>query len=551
MLEILKPPKFVQRLIILLVLCFGTGCTAFENSRPIAWVDGVPLDQDDYIEALTATHRNEIPGPSKRVDLSEYLNRIIEDRLITQEAYRMGLDDDPWVQEGLREYRLRESVSRLYKEAIAGKVDLSDDDVLRFYRERMEELHIRQITVQKEEDARAIRTEIDAGGDMASLANQHSLDSYKEKGGDRGYVRRGEITDAGSERPAGKKGEIWTARIPSGLYRIMLVEDSRPAPEGDPAEIRRLCEKGLRKRKEGELSRLVLTEYRRQVDVFIDKELLLKIPAMGAQEEKAGDSVSQDAPVARVEKEVLTVRDVERELKDAMRNQAEDSDIALVKDNLVNSWIDRKLVDHFALKQNYERDRAFSNKLRRYEELLVRRAFGQKVILPRIQSSEEAHRAYYEQHRDRYRKPVSYKLKGIAFEDEARARAVSEEIGKSADFSWIVKRETGDESLESTDWLEETELSPALKRILSGLKPGEISGAFADNGRHYIVKLEAKSKIEYEPYEKVGNLVVKDYVKDEYDALCRNYAFKLREKATIKIDESLVRELTERFFPHE
>lgn len=544
--------RFLQKWLILFILPLGIGCATAGNSRPVAWVDGVPLTEGDLIEALTMTHMSGVAQPDKHIDVGEYLNELIDNRLMVQEAYRMGLENDPWVQASLQEYRLRESVSRLYKEAIAGKVDLSDDEIARFYRERMEELHMRQITVQKEEEAQAVRKEIEAGADMASLAGRYSLDPFKDKGGDRGYVRRGEIRAAKGEIvPDFKEGELCTIKTPDGFYCLMRVEGVKPCPEKDPAEIRRISGKGLRKKKEEELSRSILIGCAKEIDVFTDRALLAKISISGTQGEKAGDSVEEDTPLARVGEETLTIREFRRELNENVRNQPDTVDLNTVKENLVESWIDRKLVDYLALKQNYEREPAFRDKLRRHEEILVRKLFDKKVTLPQIQSSEDALRAYYDGHKDRYQKPIGYKLKGISYEEEAKALAALEELRGGADFSWMSKREAGGVSVEGSDWVKENELSPSLKKILSVLKPGEISEVFPDRGRRRIVKLEAKSEIEYEPFDQVKSIVAKHYMKDSYDSLCRNYAAELRKDSTISINESLVRELTEKFFPHE
>src|SRR4030042_5089859 len=167
----------LRNCMIIGVLLLLAACSGFmiSGEKPVAWVDGVPVTEGDLKEALKITHRTAAVRPGEHLDLMDYVNKLIDERLIVQEAYRMGLDKDPWVQNKMHEYKLRESVVRLYKEEVQDRVRVSDDEMRRFYNEQMEETHIRQITVGTEEDALNIRDQIEAASDMAGLARGHSI----------------------------------------------------------------------------------------------------------------------------------------------------------------------------------------------------------------------------------------------------------------------------------------------------------------------------------------------------------------------------------------
>ncbi len=531
-----------------LVLVFSA-CTTAGGGKPLAWVDGTPITEDNLKNLLTITHRTEAARPRGEIDLDQVLNKLINERLIVQEAYRMGLDKDPWVLDKLYEYKLRESVTRLYKEEIKDKVSITDDDVASFYREQMEQIHVRQITVGTAEQARSIREQVQSGSDMEALARQFSADAFKEGGGDRGFVRLSNLPDPVREAVTGlKDGEMTPVIKTSSGYVVTRLEEKKAAPEKTVAEIRPIVQRQLRRKKEDELSRAVLDRYRKQVPVTIDQALLSSLPS-STEAARKEDVPVDDRAVVTLENSVLTVRGFYEELEALPRRDLAAQDPAALKDMVVEKWINYKLVDMFALRRHYEKERDFDRMLKAYEEVLLTKVFARKVIFPQIQVSDDLLRKYYEEHKDRYLKPLRYKLRQITVKDEAKAQALLNQLKAGADFSWLAKQESQDGLAEKggdRGWVAEGQLGPGFSRIVPALGAGETSEVFSEGAEYYIIQLEAKSEPEYEEYERIREPVTKDYIKDTYDALWNDYAAKLRPDAEIRLNESALRALKER-----
>ncbi|MFZ5994556.1 MAG: peptidylprolyl isomerase [Thermodesulfobacteriota bacterium] len=533
---------------LLLAACSGF---MISGEKPVAWVDGVPVTEGDLKEALKITHRTEAVRPDERLDLMDYVNKLIDDRLIVQEAYRMGLDKDPWVQNKMHEYKLRESVVRLYKEEVQDRVWVSDDEMRRFYNEQMEETHIRQITLGTEEEALNIRDQIEAGSDMAALAREHSIDMFKDKGGDRGFLRRWQVPESVRDIAFSLKAGQLTPVIktPSG-YQIIKIEEKKPAPEKSLEEIRQVAEKHFRKKKEEAQGQEVLKRYHKQADIVISEDLLAELPVSidAARDEKWA---KDERPIVKIGEDILTVRDFYQQLKDIPDSKLVADNPPDLKRKFVDNWIDRKLVDIVALNRHYEQDADFGRMLKYYEEYLLKKLFAQKVIYSQIKVSDEILKDYYDKHRDKYLKPVQYRIRQITVSDEAQSRAILEQLHGGADFAWLAKNKSEDGLAEKggdRGWISEDKLS-FLSKAVSALKVGENSDVLSEGGAYYIVKLEARSDVDYEDLEQIKDVVQRDYVKENYEHLWTDYAKELRQDAEVRINEPFIRELTERFLP--
>lgn len=94
--------------------------------------------------------------------------------------------------------------------------------------ETTEQVHARHILVETEEEARHIKSQLDAGADFASLAKAHSKDkSTRDSGGDLGFFPRGilvatEVEEAAFSLQPGQVSDVVAS--PMGFHIVQVVE---------------------------------------------------------------------------------------------------------------------------------------------------------------------------------------------------------------------------------------------------------------------------------------------------------------------------------------
>ena len=88
-------------------------------------------DLEQELDRLPASLREQVATPEQR---AQFLKNIVAERLLLDKAFRLGLAEDPGVEETLAEHRDSLIVRKLIDDEVNSKIALSDEDVERFYR---------------------------------------------------------------------------------------------------------------------------------------------------------------------------------------------------------------------------------------------------------------------------------------------------------------------------------------------------------------------------------------------------------------------------------
>ena len=200
----------------------------------VATVGGEPITEADLAFAAEdiGADLNQIPQDQIRAVL---LAQMIDLKLMAQAGERQGLTDDQ-----LFKLRLNYLTDRALRRAFS-KVAISDaitpEAVKAEYDKQVaaipdeDEIHARHILVSTEDDAKAIKAELDAGADFVELATAKSIEpNAAQSGGDLGYFKRGVMVKPfGDAAFAMQVGEISNPVQTQFGWHIIKVEDRRPA----------------------------------------------------------------------------------------------------------------------------------------------------------------------------------------------------------------------------------------------------------------------------------------------------------------------------------
>jgi len=131
-----KSNKFVDYFSsFLLIIFLLSGCASIpKDENIIAIVDGESVVTGDLDYSLQIAHRRKLSS-TKDINISDFINKLIEEKLLVQEARRMGMGDDTQINEKVDAFILRESVMRLYNEEILQKVTVSEEEIINFHKQ--------------------------------------------------------------------------------------------------------------------------------------------------------------------------------------------------------------------------------------------------------------------------------------------------------------------------------------------------------------------------------------------------------------------------------
>jgi parvulin-like peptidyl-prolyl isomerase len=519
----------------LLLLVSASGCASFhKNSTLMAMVDGEPITIDDLNYSLAIEHRRENLSGADKLDIMSYLETLIGDKLIVQEGFRMEMEKYPEVVRKIEAFVLRESVVRLHKDEILNKVVVSDEDVLEFYKENYERFIVEMIEVDSEELARQLLERLRAGEDFTELASEYSV--YEKKDDDELIFRFGTFTQIFRDALAGLgPGEISDVIEQDDSFYIVKLLRREDAPDEEFADVKGRIHAALRKKAEEERSKEYLEELREKADLQIDEEVLssLGLEVGSSGHEKWADDTRT---LLVLDGESLRVKDFIALLPPVIKIPGKE---------MLDNWINRKLVDKEALSRRYDLKPELSSKLARYREKVIKNVFIKEVILPSIEVSDKLLRAYYDEHPDDYMAPARYRLQVITVESEEEARDIYDSLLKGADFSWLARMRSTDKGTAEkggdTGFKPLDRLPEPFREIIPALEPGDISPVIELEHRYGIVRLLEKKEETLRSFNSVKPDVYRAFMAEQFREKLNDYIEKLKASSEIIVYEDAVR----------
>jgi parvulin-like peptidyl-prolyl isomerase len=520
-------------LFAILVLLWGCA-SAPKKDDTLAFVDGDPVTRRDLEYSLEIAHRREDLSTARELNINQYVEKLIDDRLIVHEARRMGIDEYPEVEEKVRDYVLRESVVRLYSEEVLEKVFVTDEEINDYYKTNYERFTLDIIEAGTEEDAGAILVKLKNGESFQELSRTYPA-SVPKKGGN-GYVFTPKsMTPAIQEALTGlNAGEYSDVARANEKYYIIRVISREEAPVEELDSIRGSIEGTLKKEKIKKRSDEYLAQLHSEASITIDKELLSSIRFDKGIEERE-QWVKDSRPLVKVNGEVLSAGQFAAMLPLSDKT---------AKEKTLNRWLDRKLVDQEALSRHYDEKSDLKDKLDIYKNQLIKNMFSINVIASKINISDEELQEYYVSHKDAYIKPVRYRIQQISLDELEDANEVLKSLNEGANFSWIAEKRSTDSYAAMggvIGWESKETLSQPVQEIIDNLEPGDISPVLNVNGHYRIIRLMEKTGKEVEEFDRVIKIVYRAAHKEKFQEKYTEYVNKLRREARIEINDEVVR----------
>lgn len=134
------------------------------------------------------------------------LEKKIESLLLLVEARARGYDAGPAVDRRVAALEKDLLVERYLQEVLGPMARVERDEMEAYYeanKDRFKQpprLHVSQVTVETEEEAERLAALLRDGADITWLARKHSIDRFKEAGGERGWTVPSPNTDAYNDR---------------------------------------------------------------------------------------------------------------------------------------------------------------------------------------------------------------------------------------------------------------------------------------------------------------------------------------------------------------
>lgn len=311
----IRPNRPAQVGLLLLLL---TGCWQQKPSpmtATVALVNDEPITVQELQAAVSETKDKgsqtlEATAEEKEELARRLLEQLIERKTLLQEARRLqiqltegeirdrlseireGVDEEAFLRylsernltQEAWEASARETllIEKLLNQLVGDQISLPEEELLQYYDSHLEEwsvpeqIKLRQILVETEPEAEAIRQSLAEGADFAEAAQTHAQTLEFGKDGDLGYRAAAELPVEFEPLFTAEIGSVsGVIKTPFG-YHLVKVEDRQPARTLSFEEVKeRIYQFLLEEKREALFSRW-FENVRRKTEVKINEELLHK-----------------------------------------------------------------------------------------------------------------------------------------------------------------------------------------------------------------------------------------------------------------------------------
>lgn len=213
-------------------------------------------------------------------DKKEYLNDLIIQELIVQEARARGIDKMKDIKDAVDEFQKGVTVRQLIMDETKG-VTVQPSEIELFYNQYRkefaapEEVKVRELVVSSEATAKEVLISLLQGADFASVAKERSVVPSAAKGGDLGFINiRDKFENFGKAVAVLEAGQVSPIfKGPEGFY-IVKVEEKKGGAVPQLAEVYDQIKNGLLQQKQTERIKELSDKLKRDAKIEIKEELL-------------------------------------------------------------------------------------------------------------------------------------------------------------------------------------------------------------------------------------------------------------------------------------
>ncbi len=519
----------------------------FENV-PIAKVNDEVIRLRDLGDALTSSHEGRAEGGKQaaRIDFSVILKRLINVRLIVQEAREMGMDELPEVKEALKS-NSRNTMRELLIEDITKDVKADEAEVEKLRREMVREWKIKSVFFEKEDDAKKMEEEIKAGKNFDELAAKAIEDKTAKGRGEGGYVKSKDLLPDIAKVVSGMETGAVSPVINVGSgkdegFTIMKLEEIR-YPD-DPGTAERARGAVLEIARAGSLKNFKKEAFKKTVKINNKLMNSLDFEAKGPGIEKM---LKDKRKVATVKgEEPVTVADLSNAFSEkffhGLERAAESKQVNAKKYEMLDKLLEKRLFEKEEAKRGIKNTEKFKNRMKEYEDSVLFSLFVQRVLIPEVKTTEEDLKAYHKDHAGDYTTPEMMKVSALVFGTQEQAETALDRLKKGADFNWMKSNVEGQVDSSKPDILPFTgtavvtnTLPEGVRKALSGARSEEYRFYQSPEGYYYVLYVRDVTPATLQPYEEVKAMISKKVFNEKLNALVGEWADKLRVEADVKI----------------
>jgi peptidyl-prolyl cis-trans isomerase C len=514
----------------------------------VAIVNGEALYIEDIASVLGEIHGSAAPQQRSRFDIDQMLFRLVNDTLLAQEARTLGMDRDDEIRAKVAGLRERLARRRLEKEEIYSRIEVDPERLDSLYEEIFRTATLRVVTRKDRKEAQALLEEIERGADIAELAREQSQDPYSMRGGlMKGVARLDIAADFAEIIFSSEPGQVGGPVATSSGWTVFRVEAIEPA---DPQQYERRkgeVQKVLRLQQRDALRSDLLARLREKHEVVLEEDVYKSIVAEALPDGRLLPRIENpDAVVVEAGGRVITSAKFGKALAARWDSIASPEVANKIKPVLLDNMTVDELIAAEALSRGYHETAEVDREAHALETRLLVTQYLREVLTPQTEASKDEIEAYFEEHRDEFRRPPRLYVSQLTVATREEAEDLADLVRGGAEFAWLARRHSQDEYRDgggSVGWVLASEGVRGFEAELATAEPGEVFGPKGAEDSWKLVHVGVVEDQGFYSLNEVSGNVRRRVESQKFIGLIDTYIGRLRERSEIVIDEEAVNAL--------
>jgi parvulin-like peptidyl-prolyl isomerase len=521
---------------VYLLALFSGGCA---STSYLAKVNDATITGSDLQQEFVRRHGGHKKFLAGTREVTEFLNIMIDWRLLVQESYRLDLQNEPDIKKAVAEYGGRKAAEYLVKVEIEDKAKPDPAEVKKIWEQETIKLRqARQVVLDTKAEADAAYMQFLFGADFDAIARQCSIAPSRIYGGKMPYVGWG-ATDPAWEAAVFPLAPGETSPVfetPEGWQFVQLVAiDVVDLPDQTKAfsRIEAVLKKRMLEQRRHDFSEYLWTKYHaKQVIEDFGPENLHAVMAKTPQATIAtwdGGSVSVNEFLRG-----LDWNDFAGLLPGRFQVEMEKQ---------LRQTINAPLAVLEARARGYEKVPEIADDIGHYRDELVEVALYTDYIVKGVTVSDEEVRQYYDAHKAELVAPEKRRVAHIVVPTKEEAEAIQKDIAEGQKFETLVARSTDTESAKKggdLGWVTRQDAKGEFE-IVFAMSQGEVSAPMQSKYGFHIVKVTEIVTGQPLDFAEAKDKIRKKLLEDKQRDKRKIWVQRLRQESTIEINKAGVR----------
>lgn len=494
----------------------------------------------DLNESLSMVHEGMAEGQmGKKTNISEVLDRLINSKLIIQEAENMGLDQLPEVKD-LLDANTRKTLREALMTRHIKDLKPNEAEIEKAYKEKIVEWKLTSLVFKDEAQAKKAEKELKAGKPFAAIFEKATKEKLAEGKQDESYLNSSNLSPGIVKILGGLKAGATTPALALEkgflIFKIVDVKYNE-----DPRLKETVAQEVLT------ATRLkALKAYRDELIRKHLKENKKLVAALDFEAEKPGfEKLMKDTRVLAEVKGLkpVTIADLAEKIREKFFHGVEaaikEKKVNKAKTELLLNLYSDRVLEKEAHEQGLDKEEAIEKKIDDYRTSVLFGTFVEKVVQPEVKLSLSELETYYKEHIGEFTYPEMFRIEAIAFASSKDAEAAIDKLRKGMDYKWFKTNAEG--MLQGAPKLNfdgniivRSQLPEGVQKALTGVKSGEYR-QYEQDGEHYVLNVLEQIPPREQPMKEVEETIRKAVFFDKLNKSIEAWASKLREATDIKM----------------